>query len=113
MSNYELVKLKEEISKLNYRVKEEEEDRITTEKRLIQVQAERDKYNEELLLARNSLENIETTIKRNVAEMKVKLEEEYTQSLSELHRKKDELEAEKRLNEKLLEENRNKDEVIS
>ena len=56
---------------------------------------------------------MDLVIAENVREMKAKLEQENSGSLNELQSLRDRLMEEKHLNEKMMEENRNKDAVIS
>ena len=74
---------------------------------------EKEKFYEELQIARQTIENVEQIMAENVREMKVKLEQENADSLNELQSIKDRLLEEQHVNEKLKEDNRNKDTVIS
>ena len=70
-------------------------------------------FHSELVIARQTIENVDQIIAQNIQSMKVKLEQEYADSVAEQQRLKDKLTEEKMLREKLEEEGRNKETVIS
>ena len=56
---------------------------------LVKVQAERDKFHGELMIARQTIENIDSIVAENVRETKIRIEEENAEKLQELQRLKD------------------------
>ncbi len=74
---------------------------------------ERDKYYTELLIARKQIENIDKIIDQNVRNMEAKLKEDNFNASKELKDLRDKLQAEQLMNQKLNEENRNKDAIIA
>ena len=74
---------------------------------------ERDRFHSELVIARQTIDNVDQIIAQNIREMRAKLEQENAESFNELQKLKDKLLEEKLLREKMEEEIKTKDTVIS
>jgi hypothetical protein len=74
---------------------------------------ERDRFHSELVIARQTIDNVDQIIAQNIREMRAKLEQENAESFNELQKLKDKLLEEKLLREKTEEEIKTKDTVIS
>lgn len=58
MNDYEISKLKKELQRKQDQLKEEREDHQHTQQRLVQLQAERDRFYSELLINRQTIEKV-------------------------------------------------------